>query len=89
MNMDFNISLRPADLPPPAAAEGGAPASAGADALLSGAGVTLAAARPADPEGVDAAVEAALVRDDDLGRLMAAAFNLPAPPPPAFGDASA
>ena len=29
---------------------------------------------------------AALRRDDDLGRLAAAAFNLPPPPMPAFGD---
>ena len=27
----------------------------------------------------------ALVRDDDLGRLVSAAFNLPPPPMPAFG----
>ena len=29
--------------------------------------------------------ESALLRDDDLGRLVASAFNLPPPPMPAFG----
>ena len=54
--------------------------------LLAGEGVTFAASGLADVDGVTAEIEAALTRDDDLGRLMDRAFNLPAPPMPAFGD---
>jgi len=40
----------------------------------------------ASPEDVEAAVipESALSRDDDLGKLMDKAFNLPPPPMPNF-----
>ncbi len=43
---------------------------------------------PDDPEAAAAAAipESALAKDDALGRLFAAAFNLPAPPMPAFQD---
>lgn len=40
----------------------------------------------ASPEDVEAATipESALSRDDDLGKLVSAAFNLPPPPMPNF-----
>ena len=40
----------------------------------------------ASPEAVEAATipESALSRDDDLGKLVSAAFNLPPPPMPNF-----
>lgn len=42
---------------------------------------------PNDPEAAAAAAipESAFAKDDALGKLFAAAFNLPAPPMPAFG----
>lgn len=67
-------------------------------ALLAGAGVTLSSASgmpgdiapasgvPGGVEDVGPAVEAALTRDDALGRLMDAAFNLPPPAPPEFEE---
>lgn len=53
-----------------------------------GADLTVSYACPA-PEDVAAATvpDAALTRDDALGRLVAAAFTCPAPPPPLFGNA--
>jgi hypothetical protein len=44
---------------------------------------------PASLEDIAAATipESALSRDDDLGRLVSSAFNLPAPPMPSFPDA--
>ena len=67
-------------------------------ALLAGAGVNLSAASgmpgdiatasgvPGGVEDVGAAVEAALTRDDALGQLMDAAFNLPPPALPKFEE---
>lgn len=47
--------------------------------------VGTSAASPLDAlDEVEPAVDAALVRDDDLGRCMNAVFNLPAPPMPDF-----
>jgi len=46
-------------------------------------------ARPADltaAEPVSSVSDASLTRDDALGNLVKAAFNLPPPPMPAFGD---
>ena len=42
-------------------------------------------ADPLDVSGIDIP-EAALSRDDDLGKLIGRAFNLPPPPMPAFAD---
>lgn len=39
----------------------------------------------ASSEPVSAVPDSAIARDDDLGKLMQAAFNLPPPPMPAFG----
>ena len=45
--------------------------------------ITSSAAAPEDVEAA-AIPESALSRDDDLGRLVSAAFNLPPPPMPDF-----
>lgn len=51
------------------------------------AGLTVSYAVPAPEEMAAAAVpESELVRDDALGRLVAAAFDCPPPPPPPFGN---
>ena len=50
--------------------------------------VTFAKAQPAgltSSEPVGEVPDTALLRDDALGKLVSAAFNLPPPPMPAFG----
>lgn len=42
---------------------------------------------PSGAAGVEEIPDSALRRDDDLGKLFSAAFTLPPPPMPAFGDA--
>ncbi len=98
MSMDFNIGTRPSAVPPPPARGAGELTVSDPAVLLAGAGVTLssAAGMPGDiapasgvPEGVEdvgAAVESALTRDDALGQLMDAAFNLPPPALPKFEE---
>lgn len=60
--------------------------------LLAGVGVSLSSrvpvdvSLPGDVEDVGAAVEAALTRDDALGRLMDRAFSLPPPALPKFEE---
>lgn len=49
-------------------------------ALFPGESLRVTAGAPSAAEGVDATVEAALTRDDPLGRRFAAAFRLPSPP---------
>lgn len=66
----------PATIPPPAAPAGAAGA-AGAERP----GLVVNDART---DAIEAVPDAALRRDDALGQLFAAAFNLPAPPMPAF-----
>ena len=63
----------PATIPPPAAPAG----AAGAERP----GLVVNDART---DAIEAVPDAELRRDDALGRLFAAAFNLPAPPMPAF-----
>ena len=46
--------------------------------------VTYAKLAPAD--GLEEVPDAALTRDDDLGKRISAAFSLPPPPPPIFSD---
>lgn len=53
-----------------------------------GADLTVSYACPALEDVAAADVpDAALTRDDALGRLVASAFTCPAPPPPSFGNA--
>lgn len=91
MGMNFNIGVHSPVLPPPPACGARDSAASAPASLLSGAGVALASGVPGgvEAEGVGAAVEAALVRDDALGRLMDAAFNLPPPAPPKFEEQGA
>ena len=87
MNIDFgNIAVRnaPFDIADPSKIQGRkaeSPASPPSDLRLSD-------ARTFDPlqgsEPVADVPASALSRDDDLGRLVASAFNLPPPPVPAF-----
>ena len=51
--------------------------------------VTFAQSQPvglASSEPVAAVPDTALLRDDALGRIVSAAFSLPPPPMPAFGE---
>ena len=84
MNISFNpnVSKTAAPAATPDAAPAKSPAAPSALDLT----VTQA---PASPEDIAAATipESALSRDDDLGRLVSSAFNLPAPPMPPFPDA--
>lgn len=98
MSMEFNIGTRPSVVPPPPVRGAGESAVSDPAALLAGAGVTLSAASgmpgdiapasgvPGGVEDVGTAVEAALTRDDALGQLMDAAFNLPPPVLPKFEE---
>lgn len=98
MSMEFNIGTRPSSVPPPPACGAGESVASDPVALLAGAGVTLSSAPgvpgdiapasgvPGGVEDVGPAVEAALTRDDALGRLMDAAFNLTPPAPPKFEE---
>ena len=79
MDISFNPRTAPATplaaTPPP----GDSPAKgAGRPAL------TVTEARVSGNEAVEAVPDSALRRDDALGRLFSAAFNLPAPPMPVF-----
>lgn len=84
--MDFNIGVHPPAVPPPPACGAGNSVAPDSTVLLAGAGVTLASGVPGGVEDVGTAVEAALTRDDALGRLMDAAFNLTPPAPPKFEE---
>lgn len=86
MSMDFNIAARRSAVPPPPVCGAGEASAPDAARLLAGAGVTLAPGAPGDVEDVGPAVEAALTRDDALGRLMDAAFSLPPPALPKFEE---
>ena len=67
-----------------AAAKPGASSSLSGLATGSAAGKGLDALAAAEPTA-DIPPESELVRADALGRLVNAAFNFPAPPPPEFG----
>ena len=85
MNINFNANIAkttaPAALPDAAPAAKSAAAPATPDLTITQA--------PASPEDIAAATipDSALTRDDPLGLLVSSAFNLPAPPMPAFPDA--
>ena len=85
MNLDFNINL--SKTPAPASLPGATPAAKPASTPVTPA-LTITQA-PASPDDIAAASipDSALTRDDDLGLLVSSAFNLPAPPMPAFPDA--
>lgn len=92
MSMDFNIGTRPSAVPPSPVCGGGESSVFGPAELLAGVGVSLSSrvpgdvSLPGDVEDVGAAVEAALTRDDALGRLMDRAFSLPPPALPKFEE---
>ncbi len=62
-------------------------AAKGSQVQAGSSSLTVSSGAPAsfgDIEGVSEEVERSLVRDDALGRLFSSAFNLTAPPMPAF-----
>ena len=79
----MDISLNTRATPPPVAATGFAPATPAATSAERRA-LTVTDVRSSGTDAVEAVPDAALDRDDALGRLVNAAFNLPPPPMPAF-----
>lgn len=83
--MDISINRNSiANMAPQVPVDQTAAAKAGAQpAGTAGVSVTKTAAAPEDAAAA-AISESSLTRDDPLGRLVSAAFNLPAPPMPLF-----
>ncbi len=88
MKLDFNISqntyaANAANFAATARADSADAAAKTAATPAQGFSITE---RAASPEDIEAAriPETALARDDALGRLVSSAYNLPAPPMPAF-----
>ncbi len=83
--MDISINNRPSPITDPATLQQTAPAEAAKS--TSRPSLVITEARADALSGLDAAEEvpeSALRRDDPLGKLLSAAFSLPAPPMPAF-----
>lgn len=83
ISINSNISSRMGTV---SGAQDAAPAGKAQDAAAKS-DLTITRSNAA-PDGVSAAAipESALTRDDDLGNLVKAAFNLQAPPMPAFPE---
>ena len=85
--MDISVNNRHTTVADPATLQ--QPAAAGAAKSPSRPALVITEARADALSGLDAADEvpsSALLRDDPLGKLLSAAFNLPAPPMPAFAQ---